>query len=227
MFLINLGISEKFSGRLLKVNRFADSATYPKPAARLLKITVTGGGGGGGGAAAAGTSQGAAGSGGGAGGTAISWYAVDDLQFPISLTVGKGGAGGVGTVEPQPGQSSSFGSYLSGANGARGASGSVFNYGDYRLLSNGGGGTGYGGNYMNIKGGSGGPAITLSNGYESGGGGSSFHSAGGNPIAAGIAYSGEPGLLGSGGSGAFSVSNSSAQTGGKGGDGIIIIEEYS
>lgn len=225
--LKNLGISEKFSGRLLKVNRFADNATYSKPAARLLKITVTGGGGGGGGAAAAGTSQGAVGSGGGAGGTAISWYAVDDLQFPVTLTVGKGGAGGVGTVEPQPGQSSSFGSYLSGANGARGASGSVFNYGEYRLLSNGGGGTGYGGNHMNIRGGAGGPAITLSNGYESGGGGSSFHSAGGNPIAAGAAYFGESGLLGSGGSGAFSVSNSSAQTGGKGGDGIIIVEEYA
>jgi len=226
-FIKNLGISEKFSGRLLKVNRFTDSTTYSKPAARLLKITVTGGGGGGGGAAAAGTSQGAVGSGGGAGGTAISWYAVDDLQFPVTLTVGKGGAGGVGTVEPQPGQSSSFGNYLSGANGARGASGSVFNYGEYRLLSNGGGGTGYGGNHMNIRGGAGGPAITLSNGYESGGGGNSFHSAGGNPIAAGAAYSGEPGLMGSGGSGAFSVSNSSAQTGGKGGDGIIIIEEYS
>ncbi|WP_313121932.1 phage tail protein, partial [Pantoea septica] len=38
--LQNLGISEKFSGGLLKVNRFTDSTTYSKPAARLLKITV-------------------------------------------------------------------------------------------------------------------------------------------------------------------------------------------
>lgn len=226
-FLKNLGISDKFSGRLLKVSRFTDSAAYQKPNARLLKITVTGGGGGGGGSAAAGTSQGAVGSGGGAGGTSVSWYAVEDLVFPVTLTVGKGGAGGVGTNEPQPGQSSSFGKYLSAANGARGASGTAFNYGDNRLLSNGGGGTGVGGNFINSKGGAGTPAITLSTGYESGGGGASFHSGGGNPIAAGIAYPGEDGALGSGGSGGFSVSNSAAQSGGKGGDGIIIIEEFA
>lgn len=225
--LKNLGLTDKFSGRLTKVNRFTESATYPKPAARLLKITVTGGGGGGGGSAAAGTSQGAVGSGGGAGGTSVSWYAVDDIDFPVTLTVGKGGAGGIGTADPQPGQSSSFGKYLSAANGARGASGTAFNYGDNRLLSNGGGGTGVGGNFMNIKGGAGTPAITLSTGYESGGGGASSHSGGGNPIAAGIAYPGEDGVLGSGGSGGFSVSNSAAQAGGKGGDGIIIIEEFA
>jgi len=207
LFLKNLGLTEKFSGRLLKVNRITESVAYDKPAARLLKITVTAGGGGGGGAAAAGANQGAVGSGGGAG--------------------GKGGLGGVGAAEPQPGQSSSFGKYLSAANGARGASGTVFNYGENRLLSNGGGGTGVGGNFMNIKGAAGTPAITLSTGYESGGGGASHHSAGGNPIAAGIAYSGEDGIYGSGGSGGFSVSNSAAQTGGKGGDGIILIEEYA
>ena len=225
--LKNLGLTERFSGRLLKVNRITESAAYDKPAARLLKITVTAGGGGGGGAAAAGANQGAVGSGGGAGGTSISWFAVDDLEFPVKLTVGKGGLGGAGAAEPQPGQSSSFGKYLSAANGARGASGTVFNYGENRLLSNGGGGTGVGGNFMNIKGAAGTPAITLSTGYESGGGGASHHSAGGNPIAAGIAYSGEDGIYGSGGSGGFSVSNSAAQTGGKGGDGIILIEEYA
>jgi hypothetical protein len=225
--LKNLGLTEKFSGRLLKLNRITENASYDKPAARLLKITVTAGGGGGGGAAAAGNSQGAVGSGGGAGGTSVSWFAVADLEFPVKLTVGKGGLGGVGAAEPQPGQSSSFGKYLSAGNGARGASGTVFNYGEFRLLSNGGGGTGIGGNFMNIRGGAGGPAITLSNGYESGGGGASCHSAGGNPIAAGVAFSGEDGLFGSGGSGAFSVSNSAAQTGGKGGDGIILIEEYA
>jgi len=227
LFLINLGLTEKFSGRLLKVNRVTENASYDKPAARLLKITVTAGGGGGGGAAAAGANQGAVGSGGGAGGTSVSWFAVADLEFPVKLTVGKGGLGGVGAAEPQPGQSSSFGKYLSAANGARGASGTVFIYGENRLLSNGGGGAGVGGNFMNIKGGAGTPAITLSTGYESGGGGASYHSAGGNPIAAGMAYSGEDGAFGSGGSGGFSVSNSAAQTGGKGGDGIILIEEYA
>lgn len=127
-------------GRLLKVNLFSQSTTYVKPAARLLKIIVTGGGGGGGGTAAVGTNQGAVGSGGGAGGTAISWYSVDELEFPILITVGKGGSGGVGSNEPQSGQSSSFGRYLSASNGARAASGTAFNYGENRLLSNGGGG---------------------------------------------------------------------------------------
>jgi hypothetical protein len=46
-------------------------------------------------------------------------------------------------------------------------------------------------------------------------------------MAAGSAFSGDPGALGSGGGGGFSVSNSSAQTGGNGGDGLIIIEEYA
>ncbi|WP_441339080.1 glycine-rich domain-containing protein, partial [Pantoea ananatis] len=223
----NLGLNEMLLGRLLKVNLFSQSTTYVKPAARLLKIIVTGGGGGGGGTAAVGTNQGAVGSGGGAGGTAISWYSVDELEFPILITVGKGGSGGVGSNEPQSGQSSSFGRYLSASSGARAASGTAFNYGENRLLSNGGGGQGYGGNHMNVKGSAGTPAITLSSGYESGGGGASYFCAGGNPIAAGSAFSGDPGALGSGGGGGFSVSNSSAQTGGNGGDGLIIIEEYA
>ncbi|WP_174261326.1 glycine-rich domain-containing protein [Pantoea ananatis] len=124
----NLGLNEMLLGRLLKVNLFSQSTTYVKPAARLLKIIVTGGGGGGGGTAAVGTNQGAVGSGGGAGGTAISWYSVDELEFPILITVGKGGSGGVGSNEPQSGQSSSFGRYLSASSGARAASGTAFNY---------------------------------------------------------------------------------------------------
>ncbi|WP_324030792.1 hypothetical protein GC087_24955 (plasmid) [Pantoea sp. JZ2] len=162
-----------------------------------------------------------------AGGTAISWHSVDELEFPILLTVGKGGSGGVGGNEPQSGQSSSFGRYLSASSGARAASGTAFNYGENRLLSNGGSGIGYGGNHMNVRGSAGTPAITLSSGYESGGGGASFFCGGGNPIAAGSSLSGDPGAFGSGGGGAFSVSNSSAQNGGGGGDGIIIIEEYA
>lgn len=79
---------------------------------------------------------------------------------------------------------------------------------------------------MSVRGSAGTPAITLSLGYESGGSGTSFFFGRGNPIAKGSFLSGDPGAFGSGG-GAFSVSNSYAQTGGSGGDGIIINKEYA
>jgi len=226
--LKNLGIEETtLQGRWLKTSVIIDSGKYQKPVARMIKVTVIAGGGGGGGSPATGNNQGAVGSGGGAGGTSISYYRVADLTFPVVLTVGKGGAGGVAASLPQSGSSSSFGPYQSAANGARAANGTLFNFGEFLLLSNGGGGDGVGGNHMNIKGGAGTPAIVLSNGYESGGGGASSLSAGGNPIAAGIVLAGDDGRFGSGGSGAFSVPNSPAMAGGKGGDGLIVIEEFS
>jgi len=80
---------------------------------------------------------------------------------------------------------------------------------------------------MSVRGSAGTPAVTLSSGYESGGSGTSFFFQRGNPIAKGSFLSGDPGAFGSGGGGAFSVSNSYAQTGGSGGDGIIINEEYA
>src|SRR5471030_1412950 len=226
--LKNLGIEEvTFQGRWLRTSVITDSGQYQKPIARMIKVTVIAGGGGGSGTPATGNSQGAVGSGGGAGGTSVSYYLVANLAFPILLTVGKGGAGGVASSRPQSGDSSSFGSYQSAANGHSAANGTLFNFGEFLLLSNGGGGDGIGGNYMNIKGGAGTPAIVLSNGYESGGGGASSISAGGNPIAAGIVLPGDDGRLGSGGGGAFSVQNSPAMSGGKGGDGLIVIEEFS
>ena len=82
-------------------------------------------------------------------------------------------------------------------------------------------------NFLNLKGQPGTPALTFSGGYESGGGGASYYAGGGDPIAAGITYPGQDGILGAGGAGAFNVQNSPNQLGGKGGDGIIIIEEYA
>ncbi|MGE4800079.1 phage tail protein [Yersinia hibernica] len=224
---LDLG-EDKFHGRLLRVSKFSESAVYKKPLAKRIKVTVVGGGGGAGGTPSTGANQVSMGSGGGSGGTSISFFDVDDLTYPIELTVGKGGMGGVGSVEPTSGTSSSFGNYMSSENGSRAASGIAFEVGSPLLMSNGGGGIGIGGNHLNIRGGAGTPAISIGAGYESGAGGHSSLSAGGNPISAGgSAIPGEHGLLGSGGSGAYAPRSSGILLGGNGGDGIIIIEEYA
>lgn len=229
--LQNLDISEKFSGRLLRVRTISESGSYTKPAdASLLFVSVTAGGGGGGGTQVTSSTQVSAGAGGGAGGTAQSWLKVEDISFPVPVTVGKGGAGGIygnATGAGAVGGSSSFGTYLSALSGAGGGNGGVVTVGDFMLVSNGGGGDAYGGNFLNAKGSAGGRAIILNRGYESGEGGSSIHSAGGDPIAAGRTVAGSDGRKGAGGGGAFAIQSSGAMSGGKGGDGFITIWEYS
>ena len=229
--LQNLGISENFSGRLLRVRTINESGSYTKPDdAALLFVSVTAGGGGGGGTPATSSNQVAAGAGGGAGGTAQSWLNVKDVTFPVPITVGKGGAGGIygnATGTGASGGSTSFGTYLSALSGAGAGNGPLVTVGDFLLVSNGGGGDAYGGNFLNAKGDAGGRAIILNRGFESGEGGSSLHSAGGDPIAAGKPVVGSDGRKGSGGSGAFATQSSGALSGGKGGDGFITIWEYA
>jgi hypothetical protein len=228
-FLVNLGLGEdKFQGRLLNTVKFTKSGSYsPTAGTRLIKVYVTGGGGGGGGVVATGADQGAIGSGGGGAGTAISYIKISELTLPIGVTVGTGGIGGDGNQEPLSGVNSSFGTYLSASGGARAANGLTFNFGESRIVSNGGSGAGINGNFLNLRGQPGTPAFTFSTGYESGGGGSSYFSGGGDPIASGVSVPGQNGVLGGGGGGAFNVPNSSRNTGGKGGDGIVIVEEYA
>lgn len=227
--LDNLDLGEdKFHGRLLGISKFTTSTTYKKPSAKRIKVTVVGSGGGAGGTPVTGANQVSIGSGGGAGGTSVSFFDVDDLIFPIELTVGKGGKGGISGAEPTSGTSSSFGYYMSSEGGSRAASGIAFEIGTSLLMSNGGGGIGVGGNHLNARGGAGTPAISIGAGYESGAGGYSSLSAGGNPIAAGgTAVTGEHGILGSGGGGAYAPKSTGMLSGGNGGDGIIIIEEYA
>lgn len=218
------------SGRLLNVQLFTTAGAYsytPSTGTKTIDVTVVGAGGGGGGTPATSSSQVSAASGGGGGGTAKSRLLVSNLTFPLTITVGKGGTAGTGTTTPTTGGTSSFGSLLSATGGSAGGNGVTVTAGSTYLISNGGGGLGVGGNQMNIKGGPGGRAIILAAGWESGEGGASTQSAGGDPIASSSSIAGVTGRLGAGGSGAFAIQSSAVFAGGAGGDGVVIVAEYS
>lgn len=216
-------------GRLLNVFLFTASGSYtPSQGTKKIRVTVIGGGGGGG--AAQSNSQGyvSAGSGGGAGGSAISELNVSDITLPVNVTVGIGGNRGVfSTNEPTSGGASSFGTYLTASGGQYGVNGSSVAFGATRLIPNGGGGAGSNGNIISAIGGPGTPAIVLQTGYESGGGGNSLLSSGGTPISTTSSLNGVNGRHGSGGGGAYVLSSDSEKSGGMGGNGIVIIEEYA
>lgn len=219
-------------GRLVRVRVIKTSQDYPKPSEGITKILVsaTGAGGGGGGTASTGSSQVAAAAGGGGGSTAKSLYDIEDLEFPIAMTIGKGGTSGVwgsSTGAGGAGSATKFGSYLYAGAGAGAANCDAVTTGYFRLVSNGGGGAASGGNILNARGAGGGRAIILNEGYESGEGGASLYSAGGDPIASGSSIAGIDGTYGAGGGGAFATINTSALNGGKGGDGVIFIWEFA
>ncbi len=214
-------------GRLLNVLLFTASGSYtPSPGTKKIRVTVIGGGGGGGGAQACASGYVAAGSGGGAGGSVTKTIALSSVD-PISFTVGKGGTPGNYTQnQPSDGGTSSFGSILYASGGARGNNCPAIPFGNTQLISNGGGGVGSGGD-INSIGGSGGQAVILATGYTSGGGGNSSLSGGGQPIATTNSSTGIDGRYGSGASGGFVVAGDSARNGGRGGDGVIYIEEFA
>lgn len=216
-------------GALLNIADFSASGTYiPTPGTRFIIVEVTGGGGGGGASSSTGNTSVSIGAGGGAGGTAISKLNISDIATPVSVIVGSGGAGATASAIAQGGAQSNFGSYLYATGGDYGASGTAVTQGDTQLVYNGGGGMGFNGNMDNMIGGAGGFGIILKFGYESGWGGRSHHSSGGNPIVTlNSSNAGLPGRKGSGGSGGFSITNATVQNGGAGGGGFIRVWEYA
>lgn len=224
---LKLSINNLSQGRITRSILLTATGAYtPSPGTKKIKVTVIGGGGGGGGAQACASGYVAAGSGGGAGGS-VTRTIVLSSSDPISFTVGKGGiAGNYTQNQPSDGGASSFGSILYASGGARGNNCPAIPFGNTQLISNGGGGVGSGGD-INSIGGSGGQAVILATGYTSGGGGNSELSGGGQPIATTNSSAGIDGRYGSGASGGFVVAGDSSRNGGRGGDGVIYIEEYA
>lgn len=216
-------------GALLNIADFTASGTYtPTPGTRFIIVEVTGGGGGGGASNTTGATSVSVGAGGGAGGTAISKLNISDIATPVSVMVGNGGAAANSSTIATSGGQSSFGSYLFATGGDFGVSGTTITQGDTAMVYNGGGGQGVNGNLDNMIGGSGGFGIILKFGYESGWGGRSYYSSGGNPIVTlGTPNPGFAGRKGSGGSGGFGANNSPVQNGGAGGSGFVRIWEYA
>lgn len=212
-------------GRFLRRIFVTSSGTFtPSTDAKLIKVRVIGGGGGGGAAGATNSGYTAIGGGGGAGGYSEKTISIT-AGFPtVSITIGSGGIpGGLSGYSGGAGGASSFGSYCSASGGDGGAGTSATNNSSY-IMSGGSGGLGSGGD-VNAYGQSGSVAIMPPvNGGISGAGGASIMSAG--PGGRVGNASGNDGIYGSGASGGISQVSASTQYGGRGGAGIVIVEEY-
>lgn len=212
---LGLADSSGYVGRLLNMRVFTSSGTYtPTQGTKRIRVTITGGGGGGGGCQAHSNSETFFGAGGGAGGTIISVITVTAASY--SVTIGSGGSGGSGATNGNGGGDSKFASLLT-APGGQGA-------GKTTVTNTGGG---YGGvpttGDIRIPGGDGsdGQAGTL----VAGGCGGASYWGGGGRAGVGTAHNGL--APGSGGGGAYDNSYSgTAKPGGRGANGICIIEEF-
>ncbi|HHN8565942.1 TPA: phage tail protein [Shigella flexneri] len=212
---LGLGDTSGYVGRRLSTRAFASSGTYtPSPETKRIRVTITGGGGGGGGCQAISSNETFFGAGGGAGGTVITILTPTQNSYPV--TIGAGGAGGVGATNGLKGGDSSFGSVIApggegggkvGVTNTNGGNGGVPNIGDIRITG-GDGGDGQSGNIS-----------------VSGEGGASYWGGGGR-AGAGGGVRGR--AFGSGGGGAYDAGYSgTSMTGGKGADGVCIIEEFA
>ncbi|HGF0769583.1 TPA: carbohydrate kinase [Kluyvera georgiana] len=224
---LSLGDANGYVGRKVAEKWITASGTYtPTPGTKKIRVTIIGGGGGGGSGQTNSAGYVSAGSGGGAGGVARKTIDVTSVSS-VSVTIGSGGnPGAFSSNQPGGGGTTSFGSYMTAGGGGRGSNCGSVAFGVTQLIANGGGGVGSGGD-INTIGGSGGPAIILGKGYTSGVGGDSIVAGGGQPIATTASVSGIDGSYGSGGSGAYILAGGSEKNGGRGGDGVCIVEEYA
>ncbi|MED9323587.1 phage tail protein [Escherichia coli] len=212
-----LGLSDAsgYVGRWLNTRVFTSSGTYtPTPGTKRIRVTITGGGGGGGGCKAISNNETFFGAGGGAGGTVITTLILTKDSYPV--TIGAGGAGGVSATNGLKGGDSSFGLVIAPGGEGGGKSGVTnTNGGNGGVPSTGG---------INIIGGNGGDGQSGNIGV-SGEGGASYWGGGGR-AGAGGGVRGR--AFGSGGGGAYDAGYSgTSMTGGKGADGVCIIEEFA
>lgn len=212
---LGLGDTSGYVGRWVNTRVFTSSGTYtPTPGTKRIRVTITGGGGGGGGCQAISSNETFFGAGAGAGGTVITILTPTQNSYPV--TIGAGGAGGVSATNGTSGGNSVFASLIApgGAGGGKvgvtntnGGNGGVPSTGDIRITG-GNGGDGQSGNIS-----------------VSGEGGTSYWGGGGR-AGAGGGVSGK--AYGSGGGGAYDAGYSgTSMTGGKGADGVCIIEEFA
>lgn len=212
---LGLGDASGYVGRRLNTRVFTSSGTYtPTPGTKRIRVTITGGGGGGGGCQAYSSSETFFGGGGGAGGTIIS--TMTPAQNSYQVTIGAGGAGGVSATIGLKGGDSAFASLIAPGGQGGGKTGAT--------NTNGGGGGAPTTGDIRITGGDGGDGQSGNIGV-SGEGGASYWGGGGRAGAGG-------GIIGkaygSGGGGAYDAGYSgTSMTGGKGADGVCIIEEFA
>ncbi|WP_337029749.1 phage tail protein [Pantoea agglomerans] len=211
--LKNLGLTEKFSGRLIGCQIFTTPGAInykPTPGTKRIRIILTGGGGRGYGYLGWGSGLTSRGAGGGAGGTAIALLNVDDTKiYP--------GVVGRGSDETLSATSSTFNGLLTAGNGVNTSSGDA----------GGAGGTAVGGD-LNIQGGDGSDApgliSTSTNPYRGGSGDGGVSYWGGGKRSGDGNLSGKGKTFGAGGGG---NTRTDPFIGNYGSDGVIYIEEFS
>lgn len=211
--LKNLGLTEKFSGRIIGRQIFTTPGAInykPTPGTKRIRIILTGGGGRGYGYLGWGSGFTSRGAGGGAGGTVIAWLNVDDTKtYP--------GVVGRGSDETMSATSSTFNGLLTAGNGVNTSSGDA----------GGAGGTAVGGD-LNIQGGDGSDApgiiSTTTNPYRGGSGDGGVSYWGGGKRSGDGNLSGKGKTFGTGGGG---NTRSDPFIGNYGSDGVIFIEEFS
>lgn len=230
-FLQNLGSGDgTLNGRLLNIRVLTSSGNYtPTLGTKKIKVTVIGGGGGSGGVPATTSFQYAASGGGAAGSSVVSLIDVSTLTFPLSYTIGAGGAPGAGapvTTNGGPGGTTTFGPLTApGGNGS--VYGTLVNQGNTGMSGNAApGAIGTGGNILNMRGSAGGYAFLFSANTISGSGGDSLLGKGGFGVGFPPVRSLGTGY-GSGGSGVAINLSSAAIDGTAGTAGVIIVEEYA
>lgn len=216
----------------VNIQKFTANGTYtPTSGMQYAIIEVIGGGGGSGGIPATSSSQVTVSGAGGAGGYSRGVFTSATIGASQSVTIGAGGSGGsTSPSSGSAGSASSVGSLIDANGGSGGASGAANNRSS-RTGSD-GGSAGTGGD-INIPGQAGHPAAAL---YISdipigqcwgGSGGSTPYGFGGKGITTeSTSVPGKNGIgFGSGGGSAIGT-NGTAEAGGDGADGIVIITEY-
>jgi hypothetical protein len=199
------------------IQKFTSSGTWNRPTGcKTVKVTVVGGGGGAGGANSSGgnyTTQG-----GGGGGAAIEYIDVTGTSS-VTVTRGAGGSGGVGSNGNFP--------------GTAGSSGGTSSFGSFCSATGGSGGAGTGGGSATViepsaNGGNGSGGKINIRGTIGGLGTSGFSIFGGNRSRPASRGNGTNGVAntGAGGGPAYAEGFDTARTGGAGGSGIVIVEEY-
>ena len=210
------------SGSLLNVQVFKASGTYT-PTAGMSNCIVqcVGGGGAGGGVTTIGATFAAGG--GGSGGFSQSFVSAATIGASKAVTIGAGGTG-VSGAAGNNGSDTSVGTIVIGKGGLGAPTSSVpFGYGGAGGVA----GTGD----ITFIGCTGILAASTTSFTAAGSGGNSFFSGGASLLSTPGGVSSAPGTnapanSGAGGSGAANVNSTTAQAGGNGGSGIVIIYEY-
>lgn len=204
---------------------FASTGTYtPTLGMVYCEVMMLGGGGAGGGAAATGGTTNSIGGGGGAGEYAVGVFSAATIGASQSVTIGAAGVGASGTTGGSGG-TTSLGALMTAVGGSGGVTAAAATLGNVAGASGGTGGTG--GSYR-------------SNGYAggfglwtganqiviSGAGANSQIGMGGANLAGTTATGNAAAIYGAGGGGAIALISQTAQTGGAGSKGVVIITEY-